>query len=74
MWLKGSFSFLQVALKALVVIHRAMREVDISFLQELINYSAHRGHLLNLTHFKDDSSANGTYITSIGLSYAKSYN
>ncbi|KAM3383529.1 putative clathrin assembly protein [Capsicum galapagoense] len=48
----------QVALKALIVIHRAMREVDVSFLHELVNYSAHRGHLLNLTHFKDDSSAN----------------
>lgn len=57
--------FLQVALKALIVIHRAMREVDVSFLHELVNYSAHRGHLLNLTHFKDDSSANGTYLAPI---------
>ncbi|XP_006350141.1 putative clathrin assembly protein At5g35200 [Solanum tuberosum] len=66
----------QVALKALVVIHRAMREVDISFLQELINYSAHRGHLLNLTHFKDDSSANAwdysTWIRSYAL-YLEEY-
>lgn len=66
----------QVALKALIVIHRAMREVDVSFLQELINYSAYRGHLLNLTHFKDDTSANAwdysTWIRSYAL-YLEEY-
>ncbi|CAM8911483.1 unnamed protein product [Rhodiola kirilowii] len=45
-----------VALKTLVVIHRALREVDPSFQEELINYGASRGHMLNMAHFKDDSS------------------
>ncbi|KAM0939056.1 putative ANTH domain, ENTH domain, ANTH domain superfamily protein [Dioscorea sansibarensis] len=47
-----------VALKTLTVIHRALREVDPTFREELINYGRNRGHMLNLAHFKDDSSAN----------------
>ncbi|KAF6156366.1 hypothetical protein GIB67_031487 [Kingdonia uniflora] len=47
-----------VALKTLVVIHRALREVDPTFREELINYSRNRGHMLNVSHFKDDSSPN----------------
>ncbi|XP_068647289.1 putative clathrin assembly protein At5g35200 [Aristolochia californica] len=47
-----------VALKTLIVIHRALREVDPSFREELINYSRSRNHMLNLSHFKDDSSSN----------------
>eukprot|EP00252_Welwitschia_mirabilis_P005855 TRINITY_DN1645_c0_g1_i1.p1 TRINITY_DN1645_c0_g1~~TRINITY_DN1645_c0_g1_i1.p1 ORF type:complete len:407 (-),score=109.15 TRINITY_DN1645_c0_g1_i1:986-2206(-) len=47
-----------VALKTLVVIHRALREVDPTFREELINYSRSRGHILNLSYFKDDSSPN----------------
>ncbi|CAN4094675.1 unnamed protein product [Withania somnifera] len=66
----------QVALKTLIVIHRAMREVDVSFLQELINYSAYRCRLLNLSHFKDDTSANAwdysTWIRSYSL-YLEEY-
>ncbi|GFP85478.1 putative clathrin assembly protein at5g35200 [Phtheirospermum japonicum] len=45
-----------VALKTLIVIHRALREVDHSFCEELICHNKGRGHLLNLLHFKDDSS------------------
>ncbi|KAL5699159.1 hypothetical protein ACHQM5_030099 [Ranunculus cassubicifolius] len=45
-----------VALKSLIVIHRALREVDSTFREELINYKKSRGHMLNLSHFKDDSS------------------
>ncbi|KAI3446694.1 hypothetical protein Pfo_003359 [Paulownia fortunei] len=45
-----------VALKTLIVIHRALREVDHSFCEELIYHNKSRGHLLNLLHFKDDSS------------------
>ncbi|KAK3036985.1 hypothetical protein RJ639_030950 [Escallonia herrerae] len=45
-----------VALKALLVIHRALREVDPTIREELINYSQCRGHMLNISHFKDDSS------------------
>ncbi|XP_072980661.1 putative clathrin assembly protein At5g35200 [Typha angustifolia] len=47
-----------VALKTLIVIHRALREVDPTFREELINYGRGRSHMLNMAHFKDDSSAN----------------
>ncbi|KAL6013444.1 hypothetical protein ACLOJK_003942 [Asimina triloba] len=47
-----------VALKTLIVIHRALREVDPTFREELINYGRSRSHMLNLAHFKDDSSPN----------------
>lgn len=46
-----------VALKTLVVIHRALREVDTTFHEELINYGRSRSHILNMSHFRDDSSA-----------------
>lgn len=58
----------QVALKTLIVIHRALREVDPTFREELINYGRSRSHMLNLAYFKDDSSAGGTnwhFITSV---------
>ncbi|KAJ4831043.1 hypothetical protein Tsubulata_001777 [Turnera subulata] len=45
-----------VALKTLIVIHRALREVDPTFHEELINYGRSRTHMLNMSHFKDDSS------------------
>lgn len=58
------FHFLsQVALKTLIVIHRALREVDPSFCEELISYNSSRGHMLNLLHFKDESSHSGTYFS-----------
>ncbi|KAL1822713.1 hypothetical protein ACET3Z_009491 [Daucus carota] len=47
-----------VALKTLIVIHRALREVDPTFQEELINYGRSRGHILNMAHFKDDSGPN----------------
>ncbi|KAL7228067.1 hypothetical protein ACSBR1_022858 [Camellia fascicularis] len=47
-----------VALKTLIVVHRAMREVDPTFREELINYSRSRGLILNVSHFRDDSSTN----------------
>ncbi|XP_004287277.1 PREDICTED: putative clathrin assembly protein At5g35200 [Fragaria vesca subsp. vesca] len=47
-----------VALKTLIVIHRALREVDPTFHEELMNYGRSRNHMLNLSHFKDDSSPN----------------
>ncbi|EFJ16671.1 hypothetical protein SELMODRAFT_268581 [Selaginella moellendorffii] len=47
-----------VALKALMVIHRTLREGDPTFREELINYSRNRAHILNLSNFKDDSSPN----------------
>ncbi|KAJ7956747.1 ENTH/ANTH/VHS superfamily protein [Quillaja saponaria] len=47
-----------VALKTLIVIHRALREVDPTFHEEIINYGRSRSHMLNMAHFKDDSSPN----------------
>ncbi|CAM6013090.1 unnamed protein product [Sphagnum balticum] len=47
-----------VALKAMIVIHRTLREGDPTFREELINYSRNRGHILNLSNFKDDTSPN----------------
>ncbi|CAA7027255.1 unnamed protein product [Microthlaspi erraticum] len=47
-----------VALKTLIVIHRALREVDQTFHEEVINYSRSWSHMLNMSHFKDDSSPN----------------
>ncbi|KAL5699556.1 hypothetical protein ACHQM5_030439 [Ranunculus cassubicifolius] len=45
-----------VALKTLIVVHRTLREGDPTFREELLNYS-HRGHILQISNFKDDSSA-----------------
>jgi hypothetical protein len=50
---------LQVALKTLMVVHRCLREGDPTFREELINFSRSRNHLLNMSHFKDDSSPPG---------------
>ncbi|KAG0614923.1 hypothetical protein M758_5G001200 [Ceratodon purpureus] len=45
-----------VALKSMMVIHRTLREGDPTFRDELLNYARNRGHVLNLSNFKDDSS------------------
>eukprot|EP00250_Pteridium_aquilinum_P002371 c12568_g1_i1 orf=533-2239(-) len=47
-----------VALKALIVIHRILREGDLSFKEEISSYSRGRAQFLNLSNFKDDSSPN----------------
>ncbi|XVE98856.1 hypothetical protein REPUB_Repub03eG0144600 [Reevesia pubescens] len=44
-----------VVIKILIVIHRTLREGDPTFREELLNYS-HRGHILQISNFKDDSS------------------
>ncbi|KAL6873869.1 hypothetical protein ACP4OV_013951 [Aristida adscensionis] len=44
-----------VALKTLIVIHRALREGDAAFREELLGYRR-RGHALQMCNFKDDSS------------------
>jgi hypothetical protein len=44
----------------MMVIHRTLREGDPTFREELLNYARNKGHVLNLAHFKDDSSPNGT--------------
>ncbi|XP_047945190.1 putative clathrin assembly protein At5g35200 [Salvia hispanica] len=45
-----------VAQKTLIVVHRALREVDQSFLEELSFHTQHRGRMFNMLHFKDNSS------------------
>lgn len=49
---------MQVAIKALIVIHRTLREGDPTFREEIMNYS-YRGHVLQISNFKDDSSPLG---------------
>ncbi|XP_021893121.1 putative clathrin assembly protein At5g57200 [Carica papaya] len=44
-----------VAIKTLIVIHRTLREGDPTFREELLGYS-HRGRILQISNFKDDSS------------------
>ncbi|KAI4344461.1 hypothetical protein L6164_011686 [Bauhinia variegata] len=44
-----------VAIKTLIVLHRTLREGDPTFREELQNYSR-RGHVLQISNFKDDSS------------------
>lgn len=59
-----------VALKTLIVIHRALREVDPTFHEEIILYGGNRSHILNMAHFKDDSSPNAWNFASWVRSYA----
>ncbi|KAI3731561.1 hypothetical protein L1987_62750 [Smallanthus sonchifolius] len=49
---------LEVALKTLIVIHRALREGDPTFREELLNFQQ-RGGVLQLATFKDGSSPIG---------------
>ncbi|KAK9705866.1 hypothetical protein RND81_07G087800 [Saponaria officinalis] len=44
-----------VAIKVLIVIHRTLREGDPTFREEVLAYSR-RGHILQISNFKDDSS------------------
>ncbi|KAL3644712.1 hypothetical protein CASFOL_009892 [Castilleja foliolosa] len=44
-----------VALKTLIVIHRALREGDPTFREEVLNFRQ-RGRFLKMSNFKDDSS------------------
>ncbi|CAA0817164.1 Putative clathrin assembly protein [Striga hermonthica] len=44
-----------VALKTLIVIHRTLREGDLVFKEELLNFQQ-RGRVLQMSNFKDDSS------------------
>ncbi|XP_042496486.1 putative clathrin assembly protein At5g35200 isoform X2 [Macadamia integrifolia] len=59
-----------VALKSLILIHRALREVDATFREEVINYGRSRNHMLNLSHFKDDSSPNAWDYSAFVRTYA----
>ncbi|TQD92061.1 hypothetical protein C1H46_022340 [Malus baccata] len=46
----------KVALKAVIVVHRGLREVDDTFCDSLVKYSWSRGHILDLSHVWDQSS------------------
>ncbi|KAJ8751074.1 hypothetical protein K2173_016255 [Erythroxylum novogranatense] len=59
-----------VALKALVIIHRALREIDSTFHGELLNFGRGRALVLNLYHFTDDSSTNARDCSAWIRSYA----
>ncbi|XP_020265813.1 putative clathrin assembly protein At5g35200 isoform X2 [Asparagus officinalis] len=59
-----------VAIKTLIVIHRAFREVDATFQEELMNFTMGRSHMLNLCHFKDKSSPNAWDYSSWVRNYA----
>ncbi|KAJ7955703.1 ENTH/ANTH/VHS superfamily protein [Quillaja saponaria] len=59
-----------VAIKTLIVIHRALREVDPTFREELIYYNQRRGHILNLSHCRDDSSPNAWDYSAWARTYA----
>ena len=45
-------------MKTLIVVHRTLREGDPTFREELLNYSQ-KGHVLQISNFKDDSSPLG---------------
>ncbi|XP_051127170.1 putative clathrin assembly protein At5g35200 isoform X2 [Andrographis paniculata] len=59
-----------VALKTLIVIHRALREVDESFCEELIYFNRSRGHVLSLFHFNDGSTPAAWYYSAWIRAYA----
>ncbi|KAG4390085.1 hypothetical protein GLYMA_06G223100v4 [Glycine max] len=47
-----------VAMKTLIIIHRAIRELDTSILEELVNYSQVKGCMIDLSYFHDKSIPN----------------
>ncbi|KAE8772728.1 putative clathrin assembly protein [Hordeum vulgare] len=55
----GSVLLPTVALKTLIVIHHALREVDPSFRDELISYGRSSSQMLHMSYFKDDSNPDG---------------
>lgn len=59
-WILGIIldQMFQVALKSLIVIHRVLREGDPTFKEELLHFS-HRGHIFQISNFKDESSPLG---------------
>ncbi|GAA0138312.1 vesicle coat protein [Lithospermum erythrorhizon] len=59
-----------VALKTLLVIHRAMRELDSTVCEELANYTSRGGRMLNISYFKDESSSLAWEYSSWIRSYA----
>lgn len=61
---RADISWLQVALKTLIVIHRLLREGDGTFKEDFLTYS-YRGNVLQIPQFKDDSSPLGAHSSCI---------
>ncbi|XP_074333329.1 putative clathrin assembly protein At5g35200 isoform X2 [Apium graveolens] len=59
-----------VALKTLIIIHRALREMVPPIHQELVSYSKSRVLVLNMSHFKDESTPDAWYYSSWVRHYA----
>ncbi|XP_054804763.1 putative clathrin assembly protein At5g35200 isoform X2 [Prosopis cineraria] len=59
-----------VALKTLIIVHRAMRELDRTVWEEFIRYSREREHMLNLLYYQDNSSSNALDFAAWIRSYA----
>ncbi|KAI9125582.1 hypothetical protein K1719_003000 [Acacia pycnantha] len=59
-----------VALKTLIIMHRAMRELDHTVWEEFIRYSREREHMLNLLYYQDNSSSNAMEFSAWIRSYA----
>ncbi|KAK1403120.1 putative clathrin assembly protein [Heracleum sosnowskyi] len=59
-----------VALKTLIIIHRALREMVPPIHQELVSYNQSRVLVLNMSHFKDESTPDAWYYSSWVRCYA----
>lgn len=59
-----------VAIKALMLIHRLLRDGDPAFEQELLRESRAGGHVLNLSGFQDDSVTSGWEYSAFVRTYA----
>ncbi|XP_021818869.1 putative clathrin assembly protein At5g35200 [Prunus avium] len=60
----------KVALKTVIIVHRALREVDDTFCDAVVKYSWSRGHLLNLSHVWDGSSSSALDFSAWVRTYA----
>ncbi|CAL0330331.1 unnamed protein product [Lupinus luteus] len=58
-----------VAIKTLIVLHRILREGDPTFIEDLAKYS-HKGHIFQMSNFKDDSSPEAWVCSAWVRSYA----
>ncbi|BFG14733.1 hypothetical protein CerSpe_010070 [Prunus speciosa] len=60
----------KVALKTVIIVHRALREVDDTFCDAVVKYSWSRGHMLNLSHVWDGSSSSALDFSAWVRTYA----
>lgn len=69
---RADISWLQVALKTLIVIHRLLREGDGTFKEDFLTYS-YRGNVLQIPQFKDDSSPLGAHSSCIFRAWVQNW-